>query len=180
MKLSSMLKLAAMVVAVCGLVLFVAAPEAQAQANPPGLSKGKDKNGGNNGQPPGQDGNNNSKRSDKCKGNGCDDQILTPQEVTDIATEDGGIVLDCTLPEFSADPRCVTPTKKKAKRKVVSVKLSNDEQIAPPVATVVEAAPAPVVTPAPVVAPAAVVAPAPKPKSSTIIDPNDLTSNTFQ
>lgn len=178
MKVYRVMKAAAVFAAVCGLAAVFVASDARAQQIdvPPGQEKKIDPNNGNNGGlPPGQVGNENSNRKDNCnKGNarGCSGPEQ-PIDVTDI--EDGDVlIIDCLLPQYKNDPLCYIPAKKPAKRKVVSVKLDQNElAVTPPAAT-----PAPAPAPAPV-APASVTNSSPK-SSSTLPEANDIGSTNFQ
>ena len=175
--LSSKFKVLAVMAATLVLAVVIAAPSAMAdQASAPGQLK-LDPNG-NQGTPPGQDGNSHSRRNDKCKGRGCGTEDNTIVENQVDVLESDGIDFDCTIPEFKNDPRCVVPVTKKAKRKVVSVKLSNSDNIEP---AAVDTAPAPVVAAVPAPVAPAPVAPAPvvkvKTTSSTVQDYNLGTTN---
>lgn len=172
MKLYSVVKAAAVFTAMCGLAAVFVVSDARAQqANdaPGQINKTNPNNGNNGGLPPGLEGK--TKDRGKCNGRGCGETLVpeTPVTVTDV--EDGDVlIIDCLLPQYKNDPLCYVPAKKPAKRKVVSVKLNQEElAVTPPAAAPVAApvAPAPVVSAKPSAVPA-------------LPEANDVGSKNFQ
>lgn len=159
------------------------------QATAPGQLMKDDPNFEGNGKANGLN-NPNSRRNEHCRGRNCGpDEVVPPEVPVDVVeTDDNVEIIDCALPRYADDPLCYVPAPKPAKRKVVSVKMSSEEIVAPPAPVVAEVAPvAPAAAPvAPEVVPVVRAAPSPKLvevnvfSSSGMTTSDDLSSTNFQ